>query len=160
MGFLAGDNACFDQLYNKYHKRVLGYLYNQTKDRELAKDISQNTWLKIVKQLKNYNPKYDVGPFIIKITQSELIDAYRRIIKDEKVKDCSVYRYSVLDISTEEIVTLLPPELRDVVNLRLQGFKLREISDILSINTSTLRNYIIKIRKLTSAYLDNRSISH
>ena len=55
--FKLGDNKCFDILLNKYQHRVFSYIFKMVKDNELANDIFQDVFIKVITSLKkdNYN---------------------------------------------------------------------------------------------------------
>lgn len=43
--FILGDMKAFEELYRKYAGKAYNYVYSLTKDAELSKDITQNTFL-------------------------------------------------------------------------------------------------------------------
>ena len=57
--YLDGDNASFEILLSKYKQRIYSFIYSKIKDREIADDIFQDTFIKVIQTLKKgaYNEK-------------------------------------------------------------------------------------------------------
>lgn len=52
---VAGDRDAFAVLYNEYRDEVFGYLYNRTRDRGLAEDLTQDTFLRALRRLETFS---------------------------------------------------------------------------------------------------------
>ena len=50
--FRSGNNQCFDILLSKYQQRVFSYVIKMVKDQDLANDIFQEVFIKVITSLK------------------------------------------------------------------------------------------------------------
>ena len=72
------DKNAFLDLYEHYFPKIFGYLLIRTKDRELAEDVAQETFLKAIRALKNYEDKgRSFGAWLFKIAHNELVSRWR-----------------------------------------------------------------------------------
>lgn len=174
--YRSGNNKCFDALLSKYQDRVFSYIMQMVKDYDLANDIFQEVFIKVITNLKkeNYNHENKLLSWILRITHNQVIDHFR---KDAKMpiagrspklsEDFNIF--DVLDLEEESIedvmvnsqimddvrvlVEELPEDQKEVVRMRYfmqMSFKdIAEKSGV-SINTSLgrMRYALINLRKL------------
>ncbi|MGE5673412.1 MAG: sigma-70 family RNA polymerase sigma factor [Mycobacterium leprae] len=137
------DPEAFGQLYDSYFGRVYSYVYRKTGDRQVAEDLTADTFMKALAHIKSY--RYTGQPFVAwlyRIASNVVTDYYRshRITAtlDEGLQIPS------LDTSPEEAalmvddqqavaraIATLSPDQQDVVLLRFSGdLKLKEIAGV------------------------------
>ena len=171
--YLSGDRDAISQLIDKYSVRVRDYIRMMVKDRDLADDILQETFIKAVRVIDE--GRYaDTGKFlswVLRIAHNQVID-YFRSQKSAKTVNESESGYNVLgtlrfaDSTVEDrmiseqiaadvrrLVDHLPEEQREVVMLRYySGLSFQEIADQteVSINTALgrMRYALINLRKM------------
>ena len=171
--YLAGDRGAISQLIERHSNRVRDYLRMMVKDRDLADDILQETFIKAVRVIDE--GRYaDTGKFlswVLRIAHNQVID-YFRSQKSAKTVNESESGYNVLgtlrfaDSTVEDrmiseqiaadvrrLVDHLPEEQREVVMLRYySGLSFQEIADQteVSINTALgrMRYALINLRKM------------
>lgn len=184
LAYINGNNRAFDELLSRSQDKIFGYILYVVKDEELANDLFQETFLKIITKMQN--GRYtDSGKFIwwaTRIAHNVIID-YFRTVKSSKVveqgnnNDLSNLKSNVpLDINRESelaneqvmkdvkrLMEALPDTQREVVFMRFfQELSFKEIAEQtnVSINTSLgrMRYALINLRKLTREYGVNLAI--
>ena len=174
--FKLGDNKCFDILLNKYQHRVFSYILKLVKDNELANDIFQDVFIKVITSLKkdNYNHEGKLISWILRIAHNQVIDFYRKDSKmsiigrsanvspdfnifdlinleDDSIEDLIVSKQILKDV--KRLVNHLPKDQKEVVVMRyFKEMSFKDIADVtnVSINTSLgrMRYALINLRKL------------
>lgn len=170
--YVDGDESALKILILRHQKKVFSYIMLSVKNRELAEDIFQDTFIKVINTLKTNNYKEE-GKFlqwVMRIANNLKIDYYRknqRMPLYETTGDFDIFDViygcdpSAEDkIITEQIyeelqhlVKLLPDEQREVLEMRIyQDVSFKEISNVtgVSINTALgrMRYALINLRKI------------
>lgn len=171
--YLSGDRAAISQLIDRHTHRVRDYIRMMVKDRDVADDILQETFIKAVRVIDE--GRYaDTGKFlswILRIAHNLVIDHFRSQ-KNAKTVSESDAGYNMLGtlrfaertvedamISSQieedvrRLVDRLPDEQREVVIMRYySGLSFQEIADQtdVSINTALgrMRYALINLRKM------------
>ena len=131
-------------IYVQYKKKVIGYLYNHTNNRELAEDLTSDVFLKVYSKLESFDDtKASLSTWIFTITRNTLTDHFRtRRVHDEipetLAEDSSVEE----DVCNSEMLNLLAGALekleereRDIIVLHYySGKTLKEIGEKLGIS--------------------------
>ncbi|MGY6562763.1 MAG: sigma-70 family RNA polymerase sigma factor [Luteibaculaceae bacterium] len=170
--YISGDELAFEILLNRHQQNVFSYILNLVKDEELANDLFQDTFIKVIKTLKQgqYNEEGKFLPWVRRIAHNLSIDYFRRNKKmplmrpDEEFNIFDVLQRDDLNVEQQlvknqiesdvrRVLNLLPHDQREVVIMRLYGgLSFKEISDItnVSINTSLgrMRYALINLRKM------------
>ena len=171
--YLKGNTTSLEVLISRHKSKVYSYILMVVKNRELAEDIFQDTFIKVIKSLHagNYKEEGRFVSWVMRIAHNLIIDFYR---KDEHLKTISddetevplfnSAKFSDANIEDDLIVgqihqdvkllvEKLPEEQKEVVALRFYyGLSFKEIADHtgVSINTALgrMRYAIINLRKL------------
>ena len=178
LAYIDGNNRAFDELLSRSQDKIFTYIMYVVKDEDLANDLFQETYLKVITKMQN--GRYtDTGKFIwwvTRIAHNVIIDHYRtlkssKIIEPGKDNDLTnLNSTSVLDSNRENelaneqvlrdvkrLVEALPETQREVVIMRFyQELSFKEIAEQtnVSINTSLgrMRYALMNLRKLTKEY--------
>jgi len=170
--YVAGDEGALKQLISRHQKKVFSYILMSVKNRELAEDIFQDTFIKVINTLKSDNYKEE-GKFlqwVMRIANNLKIDYYRKVQRMPVFESNSDFNiFDVLNgtdpsveqkIITEQIysdvknlVQYLPEEQREVLEMRIyDDVSFKDIAEItgVSINTALgrMRYALINLRKL------------
>lgn len=171
--FLNGDNQAFSIVVTKYNKFIYGRILSLTKNTHLAKDLTQDVWLKVSEAIQSgrYEEKGSFGGWLNSIGHNLFIDYTRR---SSRMPFLDLGKYSsVFDIITHDlegniedklicteihsaikvVVEKIPTSQRTVLKLRyFEGRSFKEIAEItnVSINTALgrMRYALINIRRL------------
>lgn len=173
-GFLSGAVGNIDILIDRHKNRVYSYIMLNVKNRDLADDIFQETFVKVIHSLKKgqYTDNGRFSSWLLRISHNLIIDHFRRqktnqtVSSDEKeylvagnslqhaeksVEDQLAYDQVLKEVA--QLMELLPPLQREVVFMRhYQGLSFKEIADEtnVSINTALgrMRYAILNMRRL------------
>jgi len=170
--FLSGDESVLELLITRHQRKVFTSILLLVKDKELAEDLFQETFIKVINTLRsgNYHEEGKFLPWVIRIGHNLVIDYFRKQKRMPMVRDTD--EYSVMDslkltdeniedkmivcqIHTEirQLIEYLPLDQREVVIMRHyadMSFKDIAESTNVSINTSLgrMRYALINLRKL------------
>ncbi|MGN0032861.1 MAG: RNA polymerase sigma factor [Candidatus Limimorpha sp.] len=171
--YQAGDVSCFQVLVDRYQNKVYSYIMMLVRDRQLADDLFQDTFLKIIRTIKSgaYKEEGKFIQFAMRIAHNLIIDYFRKekrlpmvdptkedfdMIANARMKDPSVEDRIVTEQIYDDLrkmIERLPEEQREVLNLRFYSdMSYKEIADItnVSINTALgrMRYALINLRKI------------
>jgi RNA polymerase sigma-70 factor (ECF subfamily) len=176
----SADQAAFSTLVNRHQERVFGYLLGMVRDREIANDLFQNTFVRVIAALNKDRGTYSVqGKFlgwVLRIARNAALDHLRarkkwqdvspmdgeddtsywdRIPDDGPSADVLIQRNEQAD-TLRTCIEGLPLEQREVLLLRHESdLTFREISELTgcSINTALgrMRYALINLRRMMSA---------
>jgi len=170
--YLKGNESCLEILIKRHKRTVFTAIYLMVRDRMLAEDIFQETFIKIIKTLRNnrYNEEGKFGPWAARIGRNLAIDYIRKKKRDMTITDSEgndIFSYlriaeeSVEDKiirnqterSIKDLVKLLPEEQKQVLIMRHWGdMSFKEIAETtgVSINTALgrMRYALNNIRKM------------
>lgn len=171
--YLSGDRTAISQLIERHSRRVRDYIYLMVKDRDLAEDLFQETFIKVVRFIDE-GRYVDNGKFlswVLRIAHNQVIDHFRTERQDKSVNEAeSGYdilgslRFtegSVEDALVSEqierdirrLIEELPAEQREVVMMRyFSGLSFKDIAEQtnVSINTALgrMRYALINLRRI------------
>ncbi len=171
--YLSGDRSAMSQLIERHSRRVRDYINMMVKDRDLADDIFQETFIKAVRVIDEgrYTDNGKFLSWILRIAHNQVIDYFRAQRQDKAVSE-SEAGYDMLgtlklaertvedSMVSEQIerdvrglVELLPPEQREVVMMRyFSGLSFKDIAEQtdVSINTALgrMRYALINLRRM------------
>ncbi|MEL6123301.1 MAG: sigma-70 family RNA polymerase sigma factor [Bacteroidota bacterium] len=170
--YLDGDQKAFEVLLNRHKDKIYTSIYLFCKDHELAEDIFQEVFIKIIDTLRKgkYNHEGKFLQWAMRISYNLCVDYFRRSKRRTKVSPSETFDiFDVLEVQDDnmedmlikkqtykrirELVDLLPPEQREVVILRhYADMSFKEIAGLtrVSINTALgrMRYALINIRKM------------
>jgi len=156
--FKKGDTKAFEQLFNKYHKKLYAYLFRLLKSKEDAEEIVQETFIKIWEKREEFIEGYSFDAFLFKIAKNSFISLTRKKV-NQKVFENHPEIYTEIDSSTSEnyiifketrdiinsIIEGLPPKRREIFRLRrIDNLSRKEIAEKLEISIPTVDNQLMK----------------
>ena len=171
--YLQGNQYSLEKLINRHQNRVFAYILMVVKDKQLADDIFQDTFIKVINTIKSGAYKEE-GKFIqsvMRIAHNLIIDYFRKskripVIDNDKddfdifdtirFTDPSVEDQMITDQIHDDVrklIEYLPPEQKEVLFMRHyseMSFKdIAEQTDV-SINTALgrMRYALINLRKI------------
>ena len=171
--YLAGDLRAISQLIERHSRRVRDYIRMIVKDRDVAEDIFQETFIKAVRVIDE-GRYVDSGKFlswVLRIAHNQVIDHFRHQKQQKTITEADsgydvlgTLRFAeptaedqLMNLQTAESLRLLieelPDEQREVVKLRYYAnltFKeIAEQTDV-SVNTALgrMRYALINLRRM------------
>jgi RNA polymerase sigma-70 factor (ECF subfamily) len=73
-----GLESAYRELIGRYQRPVLSLIYRLVRDRELAEDLTQDTFVKVLNAVDRYDPKHKFSSWIFKIAHNTAIDQLRK----------------------------------------------------------------------------------
>jgi RNA polymerase sigma-70 factor (ECF subfamily) len=78
------DREAFGEIVDIYYKEVLGYIYKRTFDKELSKDLTQETFLRALKYLDTYKGQSPFIFWLLRIATNAINVYYRKEINENR----------------------------------------------------------------------------
>lgn len=146
----AGRPGAFEELFARYETRLVAYASRYVGSPDLAKDVCQEIFLKLISKPPRILICDSLAPWLFRVTRNLAIDKRRRRkfeIHEEDVDMpepraegdplASLARKSDVEM-VRSLVESLPTDLRDVVELRIDGsVSFKDIAVILDIPQGT-----------------------
>jgi len=170
--YLKGNEQAIETLINRHKQRVYSFIYSKVFDRDVAEDIFQDTFIKVIRTLKHgkYNEEGKFLPWVMRISHNLVIDHFRKNTRMPKFSNTEDFNiFSVLSDSTldaeksiiktqvekdvRRVIEELPEDQKEVLILRMYNdMSFKEISEKtgVSINTALgrMRYALINMRKI------------
>lgn len=175
--YIKGNESAIATLLNRHKRKIFSYIVVTVKDRDLAEDIFQDTFFKVITTLKRgeYNEEGKFLPWVMRIAHNLIIDHFRRESKlptvsavtnndDEEVSIFDLIRAteytreeeimtSQMKKGLRKLVEQLPAEQREVLMMRhYYDMSFKEIAEQtnVSINTALgrMRYALINLKKM------------
>ena len=170
--YVNGDESALKILIQRHEKRVFSYILLSVKNRELAEDIFQDTFIKVINTLGsgNYHEEGKFVQWVMRIANNLKIDYFRKMQRMPAFE--SNGEFDIFDIiygtdpsieqkmiteqlyaEVAEMVKYLPDEQREVLEMRIyQDISFKDIAEMtnVSINTALgrMRYALINLRKI------------
>jgi RNA polymerase sigma-70 factor (ECF subfamily) len=169
---LEGRDAAHRELIKRYERPVFSLVFRMVRDRELAEDLTQDTFVKVLSHLDRYRTDFKFSSWLFKIANNVAIDHLRRRQLDTVSIDGSPHatnsdaveasRFDISDGSEsaldemeakelgsaiEQAISSLRPEYRSCILLRhVEGRSYEEIASTLDLPLGTVKTYIHRAR--------------
>jgi RNA polymerase sigma-70 factor, ECF subfamily len=170
--YVEGNENALATLIKRHESKIYGFIYSKIADRDISNDIFQDTFIKVIKTLKNnsYNEEGKFLPWVMRISHNLIVDHFR------KTKKMPMYReteeFSIFSIMSDDSLTIegkmivdqvevdlkklieeLPDDQKEVLVMRMyQDMSFKEISELtgVSINTALgrMRYALMNLRKI------------
>ena len=168
----AGREAAYREIIRRYQRPVYSLIFRMVRNRELAEDLAQDTFIKMLNAINSYRPEYKFSSWIFKIANNAAIDQLRRRELDTLSLDGSPHAVDAetieattlqigseqesqldevsskeLGVQIERAIAQLRPEYRNCIILRhVDGRPYEEIAEILDLPLGTVKTYIHRAR--------------
>ena len=171
----AGDPAAFDATYDAYNPRLFSFLLRMTKNRAVAEDLLEETWLRLVSGGEGLAADTRLAPWLFTVARNLFLSfcrstareqAYTRDLTSQCLGEFSRSPYdSVLLAEFEErleaALAEVPPLYREVLLLvGFEGLRPTEAAAVCGITPEALRQRLSRARALLSERLNAREQSH
>lgn len=173
--YVSGDESALAVLIKRHKNRVYGFIFSKVLDKNIAEDIFQDTFMKVILTLKEgkYSEEGKFLPWLMRIAHNLTIDYFRSrnrmpligetfVDEDFSIfdfladpEDCSETKIikDQIDCELRQIIDYLPDDQKEVLLLRIfKGLSFKEIAEEtdVSINTALgrMRYALINLRKV------------
>lgn len=178
---VSGKN--FTVVFDEYKRPIFNYLLRMTQNRELADDLTQETFLRVYKGLPKFRGDSSLSTWIYRIASNVSFDFFRskkthQELRTDSIDEAETNRMRIPDkfapppeqaavqyemsACVQSYIRELPPDYRAVILLSdLQGLKNQEIAEVLDLSLDTVKIRLHRARvKLRSALNLGCDFSH
>ncbi|HEY8793578.1 MAG TPA: sigma-70 family RNA polymerase sigma factor [Gemmatimonadaceae bacterium] len=167
-----GREPAFRELVRRYERPVFSLIFRMVRDREMAEDLAQDTFIKVLNNIDRYRPEFKLSSWLFKIANNVTIDHLRRRQLATVSLDGSPHAATAaeaqatsLDVESrgqsaleaiesrelgsaiEQAIGRLRPEYRSCILLRhVEGRSYEEIAVTLDLPLGTVKTYIHRAR--------------
>ncbi len=166
--FRAGNASAFDALVHRYEGELFGYLNRYLRNRELAEDTFQTTFMTVYQKAETFEEGKRFKPWLYAIATNQAIDASRKrkrrqtislenewdsgessakagslrdVLESNNEKPDSSAMMDEKKVQVRKAIDTLPENLRQVLLLAyFHEFKYQEISEVLEIPLGTVKS--------------------
>jgi len=170
--YASGNEWALAQLIERHQVRIFGFIFSKVKDRDLANDIFQETFIKVINTIRkgSYNEEGKFLSWVMRIAHNLIIDYFRKANKIQLQRDYDDFSifdgiedreknieakliYEQIEDDLQILISRLPEEQQEIIRLRLyDDLSFKEISELtgLSINTALgrMRYAVLNLRKI------------
>ena len=162
-GLRRRDPDLLDRLIERYQHRLFRYLVSLTGHRELAEDLFQETWIRVLERGHQFNDRYAFGTWLFAVARNLVIDHLRRkqpasldgLLNDGEMAfdvpatgQASAFDTTLQREQNKHIAAgmqHLPAEYREALVLRFQeGMSLEEIASVARVPLGTVKSRIYR----------------
>jgi RNA polymerase sigma-70 factor (ECF subfamily) len=176
-----GQEAAYRELVRRYERPVFSLIYRMVRNRELAEDLAQDTFVKVLNALGTYRPEFKFSSWVFKIANNVAIDQLRRRELDTLSLEGSPHattpdavEATTLELGTggesaldevanrelggeiEQAIAKLRPEYRTCILLRhVEDRSYEEIAEVMDLPLGTVKTYIHRARHELRSMLEH-----
>jgi len=170
--YIDGNERSIEILILRHKQRIFSFIYSKVQNRDVADDIFQDTFIKVINTLKlgKYNEEGKFLPWTMRIAHNLVIDFFRKgnrmptfqntdefdifsVLSDNTLSAESELIKSQIHSDVRKLVDELPEDQREVLEMRIfKEMSFKEISDQTSVSINTalgrMRYALINLRKM------------
>lgn len=164
-----GERAAFDELIARWHKPLWRYLSRLAGDDDDARDLVQETWLRVFRGIARLREPAKLRPWLFGIARRAAVDRLRALYARVESSDAEIEQLAAPedDVNLEEEIETLEQELaklpiveREALTLYyLQELSLEEIAEVVGVPTGTVKSRLFRARKLLRRELQQPGVS-
>lgn len=166
-----GDAEAFDAIYEAFHARLFTFLLRLSRRRDVAEDLLEETWLRLVKHAGRLRPDTRLGPWLFTVARHLHVSYVRsRVLEDSATAGLiAVWPFSIersspfeaaaaseLQRRIERALASMTPTSREVLLLvAVAGLDHAEAADVCGITPEALRQRLGRARASLARALDD-----
>lgn len=168
--FVRGQKHAFDKIYAAYAPGMFGICLRYTRCEDDAKDVLQESFIKIYQSRERYNADLPIGAWIKTITIRTALNYIKENYRLVLVEDEMRFDRSVLEEDQDEnsrelkekllhVLQELPDGYRTVFNLyTIDNLTHKEIAEYLNISEGTSKSQYFKAKKMIHQMLESEKV--
>lgn len=167
-----GDDNAFEQLLFRYEKQIFGYLLRFVNQKENAEDVTQETFIKVYRSLKTFDPEYKFKTWLYTVATHTAYDWLRKakkthelfIIDDpenefETIDQASAYKELEMKENKELVdnaIQKIKPAYQTVIQMFYRDeLSYEEIAQVLNLPLNTVKTHLSRAKKALSKELES-----
>ena len=168
-----GDMSAFDAIYERYCKRLYGFVFRYIKQEVDAEEIVQEVFIKIWESRKTIDSYSSFESFIFTIAYNSTISLLRKRVTEKKYLEQIKYRqqinnsediineihYKEMNERVKSLLNQLTPRQKEIFILsREEGLSHEEIAKKLNISSNTVKNHLVSALAYIKSHIDSSLI--
>ncbi len=169
-----GDAAAFDAVYDEYRARIYSFLVRLCRRRDVAEDLLEETWLRVVVHAGRLKPDTRLGPWLFTVARNLYYSYCRsRAVEHESVAGLmglwstaaappspfEEVAADELDRRVERALSALPPQYREVLLLSLvEEMMPAEMAIVCGVTPEALRQRLLRARAMLKQELEEEGV--
>lgn len=160
---VAGNRKCQELLYKKYASKMFGLCLGYINDRDAAKDVLQEGFIKVFSSLRSFKGQGSLEGWIRRIIVNTAVDHYRMSVRDKRALNVNESNAAPLEMPVPDkilekellgLIGRLPEGARVIFNLYVvEGYSHNEIADMLGITAGTSKSQVSRARVLLQQWI-------
>ena len=163
--FQGGSRAAFEELFARYRKPLYGFFGRRLNNSERAEDLTQETFLAVIRAASRYEPRASVRTYLYGIALKLLAAERRKFLtsstsgqsaaepKTDGTPDCVLW--------VQQALAKLDAPEREILMLReYEQLSYSEIAELLRIPVNTVRSRLFRSRLALKSYLESEAKSN
>jgi len=157
-----GDLAAFEQIYRHHEQRFLAIAWRMLDTRDEAEDALQDAMLKAFRSMGKFRADSSLSTWLHRIVCNTCYDRLRRrkaatLVDLDEVAEPLTDDDAEMRVHLQQAIAGLPPQLKACFTLHIQeGFKQREVADMLGIQEGTVKANVFHAKGKLRAALNER----
>lgn len=156
-----GNGQAGEQFIKKHYSSIYQYCFLHIHDRDLAEDMTQETFTRFFESLQTYTDYGKIRNYLYCIAGNIIKNYYKKkkeiLIENIPEMPGNDLGDAEIRMDIEQAVDHLPDELREITILFFfQGLKQKDIAELQNIKLSLVKYRISRAKKLLSEYLEVR----
>ena len=168
-----GDMRAFEELFGRYKKAILNFIYRLIGNRQTAEEVALEVFMKVYENLAIYDPGRKFATWLYTIARNLSKNAIRDkkyfkdmsleenvagesdelklkdVIADPGARPDAIAQLDELSVEAQKVLDTLPEEYREVIALcSMQGLTQEEASKIIGCSIATVSNRLEKAKEL------------
>ncbi|UCD28688.1 MAG: sigma-70 family RNA polymerase sigma factor [Planctomycetota bacterium] len=166
---LQGETAAFAALVDRWQERLLRHAARMIDDQSAARDITQETWIAVIKNLSRLDDTEAFGQWVFRILTNKCADWVRRQQRDRRLHDRLAEQQEQSENSSPatsqrfdsvyQAMDALPTEQGSLLALYyIEEFSVAEIAEIVGVPSGTIKSRLYRARNnLRQLLEDNKN---
>ena len=166
----AGDAAAFDEVHGQLNARLFSFLLRLSRRRDVAEDLLEETWLRLVTHAKRLRPDTRLAPWLFTVARNLYVSYQRSRMLEEThaasligLWPCGLSRPSPFEETAtneperrvEAALAALPAAYREVLLLvGVEGLRPVDAAEVCGISPEALRQRLSRARALLTRHLE------
>lgn len=152
LAYQRGDSRAFEKLYMRHKDGLFGFLYRSCLHHATAEELAHDAWTSIIRKASFYQPTASFKTYLFQVAHNKMVDYWRRsrraaldlVFDDEILHHLTDRAHGAeaeqLRRELRAAIQDLPPEQRNAMLLREQGFSQDDIAAITGAARETVKS--------------------
>lgn len=170
----AGDSTAFDEVYAVFNQRLLSFLTRMARNRSVAEDLLEETWLRLVSSAEDLRADTRLGPWLFTVARNLYVSYCRSRVRESAYTADLVLLWpgelprTPFDLASlnqfeerlEAAIAYLPPIYREAILLvAVEQLRPMDAAKVCGVSAGSLRQRLKRARELISRFITDQDSS-